>query len=85
MIPTDGSTIAVIIDGVMVGRPSYNNFRADIAALFPGYANANGAVGVCWFDSTQLTNGLHTISWVVTDSAGSVQGIGSRFFIVQNP
>lgn len=83
-IPVDGSTIDVYIDGVMVGHPSYNHFRPDIAALFPAYANSNGAVGVYQFDSTGLSNGLHTISWVVRDDAGAFQGIGSRFFAVQN-
>ena len=29
-------------------------------------------------------DGLHTISWVVTDSAGITEGIGSRFFIIDN-
>jgi beta-lactamase superfamily II metal-dependent hydrolase len=85
MIPVDGSTISVYIDGVMVGHPSYNHFRPDIAAAFPGYANSNGAVGFYQFDSTTLTNGLHTISWTVQDSAGALQGIGSRYFRVQNP
>jgi hypothetical protein len=83
-IPLDGSTIDVYIDGVMAGHPSYNHFRPDIAGLFPGYANSNGAVGVYQFDSTSLGNGLHTISWVVRDDAGAVQGVGSRFFAVQN-
>jgi hypothetical protein len=35
-------------------------------------------------DTTTLANGLHTISWGVTDSAGHSQGIGSRFFRVRN-
>ncbi len=83
-IPLDGSTIDVYIDGVMAGHPSYNHFRPDIAGLFPGYANSNGAVGVYQFDSTGLSNGLHTISWVVRDDAGAFQGVGSRFFSVQN-
>jgi len=83
-IPVDGSTIDVYIDGVMVGHPSYNHFRPDIAALFPGYANSNGAVGAYQFDSASLSNGLHTISWVVRDDAGAFQGIGSRFFAVHN-
>jgi len=83
-IPLDGSTIDVYIDGVLAGHPSYNHFRPDIAGLFPGYANSNGAVGVYQFDSTSLSNGLHTISWVVRDDAGAFQGVGSRFFSVQN-
>ena len=35
-------------------------------------------------DTTTLTNGLHTISWVVTDDQGATEGIGSRFFTVSN-
>jgi hypothetical protein len=83
-IPLDGSTIDVYIDGVLAGHPSYNHFRPDIAALFPGYANSGGAVGLFQFDSTLLANGLHTIAWVVRDDGGAVQGVGSRFFTVLN-
>ena len=83
-IATDGSTILVYIDGVPVGRPSYNNARADVAALFPGYANSGGAGGSYTFDTTELANGVHTIAWVVTDSDGNAEGIGSRFFTVMN-
>jgi len=83
-IPLDGSTIDVYIDSALAGHPSYNHFRPDIAALFPGYANSNGAIGVFQFDSAQMVNGLHTISWVVRDDGGAVQGVGSRFFVVSN-
>jgi hypothetical protein len=67
-----------------VGHPVYNNYRADIATLFPGLQNSNGAVGYYYIDTTQLSNGLHTIAWVATDSAGNAQGLGSRYFLVQN-
>jgi hypothetical protein len=83
-IPTDGSTINVWIDGVNVGNPVYNNYRADIAVLFPGYANSNGAVGYFYFDTTQYENGVHTIQWTAVDSAGNVDGIGSRYFMIRN-
>jgi hypothetical protein len=83
-IPTNGSTITVFVDGVSIGNPSYNHFRSDIATLFPGYNNTNGAVGVKVIDTTALANGLHTIAWTVTDNQGSSQGIGSRFFTVSN-
>jgi hypothetical protein len=83
-IPTDGSTITVIVDGQPVGHPNYNQFRTDIASLFPGLANSNGAVGFYYLDTTLLGNGLHTISWVVYDNAGRGDGIGSRYFTVQN-
>jgi hypothetical protein len=83
-IPTNGSTIWVYIDSVPVGHPTYNQYRSDIANLFPGYANSNGAIGYYVIDTRTLANGLHTIAWSVTDSGGNVQGIGSRFFRVRN-
>jgi hypothetical protein len=85
-IPTDGSTIDVVVDGVPVGNVTYNNFRADIASLFPstGYINSPGAVGFRILDTTTLADGLHTISWIVRDSLGATEGIGSRFFWVSN-
>ena len=36
IIPTDGSTIDVVIDGVVVGHPVYDNFRGDIVGAVPG-------------------------------------------------
>jgi hypothetical protein len=83
-IPLDGSTIRVLVDGVDIGPASYNHFRSDIATLFPGYANSAGGVGFRIIDTRTLTNGLHTIAWVVTDSAGVSDGIGSRYFAVSN-
>ncbi|MGE5342575.1 MAG: BACON domain-containing protein [Candidatus Omnitrophota bacterium] len=83
-IPVDGSTIDVVIDGVIKGHPGYNNLRSDIAQLFPGYVNTDGAGGYFCFDTTDLTNGVHTIAWNVTDDAGNSDGIGSRYFTVMN-
>jgi hypothetical protein len=84
MIPIDGSTINVYLDGVAVGHPTYNQFRSDIATLFPGLANSNGAVGFYYIDTTSLANGLHNISWSVVDNQGRGDGIGSRYFNVLN-
>lgn len=84
-IPVDGSTIGVYIDGIFVGHPVYNNPRSDIAGLFPGYNNTNGAVGYFEIDTRAYSNGVHTIAWVVTDSAGNNSGIGSRYFTIANP
>jgi hypothetical protein len=87
LIPIDGSTMTVLIDGVGVGTVDYNHERPDIESLFPGYQNTtgtNGAIGLRTIDTTTLTNGLHTISWTVTDNAGAIDGIGSRFFTVSN-
>jgi hypothetical protein len=85
LIPFDGSTISVIIDGVPVGTLNgYNFARSDVSALFPGLKNSAGPVGFRVIDTTALSEGLHTIAWVVTDDAGQATGIGSRYFTVQN-
>ena len=83
-IATDGSTLWVYVDSVPVGHPVYNNYRSDIATLFPGYANSNGAIGYYILDTTTLANGIHTIAWSVTDNLGRVTGVGSRYFWVLN-
>ncbi|MCP4220477.1 MAG: hypothetical protein GY765_37965, partial [bacterium] len=83
-IPTDGSTITVYVDGVALGNPVYNQYRDDIATLFPGYNNSNGAAGHFYLDTTAYTNGVHTISWSVKDDAGNSDGIGSRYFTINN-
>ena len=84
VIPTDGSTIWVTVDGQVVGHPVYNQYRSDIATSFPAYVNSNGAVGYFYLDTTILTNGVHNIGWLVYDNAGRGDGIGSRFFTVAN-
>jgi Leucine-rich repeat (LRR) protein len=83
-IPTDGSTINVYVDGVMLGHAGYNVYREDIAAYFPGYANSDGAAAHYSFDTTAYNDGVHTILWTVTDSAGNADGIGSRYFVIRN-
>jgi len=101
IIPTDGSTIQVLVDDMVVGRPTYNQCRGtsgahpapgtcndDIATVFGlsyrNIAEGSGAIGSFQLDTTTLTNGRHSVQWLVTDSAGNAQGIGSRYFYVQN-
>jgi hypothetical protein len=84
-IPTDGSTIWISIDSIFIAQPDYNHFRQDIYDSFPGYLNSNGAVGYFYLDTTQYTNGTHTIGWYAVDSEGLSDGFGSRFFEIQNP
>ena len=83
-IPTDGSTIRVWIDGVEVGQPVYNQYREDLAELFPGYNNSGGAMGSFVMDTTGYFNGIHTIAWSVEDDAGNSDGIGRCYFKVRN-
>jgi hypothetical protein len=83
-IPIDGSTIDVWVDGINIGHPTYNIYRSDIAQLFPDYNNSSGAVGYFYLDTTAYTNGVHIIQWTAADNAGNTDGIGSRYFMIQN-
>jgi len=83
-IPVSGSTIKVYIDGQYIGNCSYNILREDILSFFPGYANSSGAMALYDFDTTVYKNEIHTIQWVATDNAGNTDGIGSRYFTIQN-
>jgi hypothetical protein len=82
-VSADSSTITVLIDGVAVGHPGARSARGDITAAFPTFVTDH-AVGGYVLDTTTLSNGVHTIAWIVTDSAGNTVGIGSRFFTVTN-
>ena len=83
-IPTDGSTLKVFVDGAYVGNPHYNIYRSDIANLFPTYANSNGAIGYFYLDTTAYADGVHTIHWTARDNEGKTDGIGSRYFTIDN-
>jgi hypothetical protein len=84
VVPVTGSTLQVYVDGAPVGVPTYNLYRSDIAQLFPGYANSGGAVFHYVLNTTPLANGIHSIAVSATDNQGHTDGIGSRYFWVQN-
>jgi hypothetical protein len=85
MIPFDGSTVTVLIDGAPVGTlTGYNFFRPDVSSLFAGLKNSGGPVGYRIIDTTALSEGLHTIAWLATDDGSVTTGIGSRYFTVSN-
>lgn len=84
-IPEDGSTIQLYIDGVLLNNTAtYNGYRSDIAGYFPGYANSDGAAARFTVDTTAFADGVHTIHWIAADDAGNADGIGSRYFTIQN-
>lgn len=80
--PPGGGTVTVYIDGNPVGAPSGWTNRGDLSALFPSYAGIGTAAGVFTFDPSSLSDGVHTIAWLVTDNTGGADGIGSRYFTV---
>jgi hypothetical protein len=78
------SNVQVSVDSGPLTPVVYGDVRPDVAAAFPGYTNAPAAGAHYTLDTTTLTNGMHTIGWIVTDSCGRADGIGSRFFTVAN-
>jgi hypothetical protein len=84
--PPGGGTVTVFVDGTPVGRPTGWTSRSDLSELFPvaEYAGIGSALGVFTFNSAPLTNGVHTLSWAVSDNQGKSAGIGSRYFTVAN-
>ena len=81
-IPAEGNTLWIWIDGLRWGHPAYGQYRADIAGLFPGHANAQGAGGSYLFDPSLLSQGEHTMTWSATDSAGNTEAVDSTSFII---
>ena len=83
--PPNGGTVNVFIDGVPVGVPGSLDEPPGFERCLSGSAIPGGRQPR-WPSSAstrgQLTNGIHTISWGVTDSAGNVAGVGSRYFNV---
>ncbi len=80
-IPATG--VQVAIDGVFLSGVPSMSARSDISAGFPTFNTSQAGRGL-FIDTTAYANGTHTIGWLVTDSAAQADGVGSRFFKVQN-
>ncbi len=77
--------VQVFIDNVFVGNPGGLSRRPDLDAAFePLGFDTTQASRVLAIDTTKFPNGVHTIGWLVTDSSGRTDGVGSRFIRIQN-
>jgi Big-like domain-containing protein len=66
---SDVSNVSVFVDGLFKGNATYGSNRADVANTWP-HAPAN--IGWAFsLDSTQLTNGAHTITIHATDTSNN--------------
>ena len=84
-IPADGSTMWVWLDGERVDNAVYSQYREDIAALFPGHHNAQGAGASFSFSPRQYQTGIHSLIWSAEDDAGAADAVDCVYFRVQNP
>jgi hypothetical protein len=85
--PPGGGTVQILVDGAFLNTvPGSWNSRPDLSALFPAaqYTGVNSALGLASIDTETLSNGVHTMAWIVTDNLGVASGIGSRYFTVSN-
>jgi hypothetical protein len=76
------NSVSVAIDGAVWGTASYGASRPDACAPYVSSANCPNAGWTFDVDSTQLANGTHTVTIMIT--AGSDQSTLSSFFTVAN-
>lgn len=74
--------VQVSIDSGPLQPVVYGDARPDISGAFVGFSNSAAAGGHFAIDWSTLTNGPHTIGWVITDDCNRADGVGSRFFNV---
>lgn len=74
--------VFVAFDSGPLQPVTYGDLRTDIAGLFPGYTNSNGAGGAYFINLSSLTAGSHNLGWFVVDNCNRAEGIGSRFINV---
>lgn len=67
-IPTNGSTISIYVDGKFIGHPTYNEYREDMAVMFPEYSNSQGAGWSLLLDASAYQDAPHSISWDIGTS-----------------
>jgi Immunoglobulin I-set domain len=79
-----GGSVQASIDSGPLVPVTYGDQRSDIASSFAGFTDASAAGGHYLLDTTHLADGVHQIGWLVSDSCGRADGIGSRFFNVAN-
>ena len=58
--------------------------RLSNPSRFLNLSSKRGPQGSFTLDTRGYSNGLHSIAWGVTDTAGRVEGIGARNFVVAN-
>jgi probable HAF family extracellular repeat protein len=75
--------VQVAIDGVFLPGTFSMSDRADISGGFSQFTTTGAGRGL-FIDTTKYSDGPHTIGWLVTDSGGQADGVGSRFFTVAN-
>ncbi len=80
------TTVQVGIDSAPLQPVIFGDPKAGFQTIFPtaSFANSPNCGTAYFLDTTTLTNGVHQIGYLLTDSCGHQEGVGSRFFSVLN-
>lgn len=76
--------VEILVDGYPEAGAVTGIGRPDIAHRFPSHPGADRAGFIRMFDTTVLSNGLHTLAVKLTDDEGAVRVVGHRFVQVYN-
>lgn len=73
------TAIEVVVDGYTVGHAVSGIHRPDIANRFPSHPGSEYAGFIRMLNTTELTNGVHTVAVRLFDDQGASRVIGRRF------
>ncbi|MCD4750563.1 MAG: hypothetical protein K8R59_14430 [Thermoanaerobaculales bacterium] len=76
--------IEILVDGLENGPVNSGYSRPDVADRFPSHPGAESAGFIRMLNTTELTNGIHSVAIKLTDEQGAVRVIGRRFVHVFN-
>jgi hypothetical protein len=79
------STVALSVDGVLLGNATYGASRPDVAAAHPGQAGSPNLGWTYSIDLSTYDTGGHVLDVVATDSAANTVSIQVPFFVSRPP
>ncbi|HXU45498.1 MAG TPA: Ig-like domain-containing protein [Thermoanaerobaculia bacterium] len=77
--------VRVFIDGALQGLATTGFSKPEVNALYPGYRESFVSGFRFALDTTQFSNGRHSINVVVVDDTGATTLIGERDITIANP
>lgn len=79
------ASVALYVDGTLVGNATYGAARPDVAAAFPGQAGSPDLGWTATLNTNNLTQGpAHVLGAVATDSVGNVATSTAIFYVGEN-
>jgi hypothetical protein len=81
----DGVTdVTALVDGVAIGSSGVTLARPGVTALYPGYPNSDTPGYQITLNTRKLSNGVHKLQVIVSDTLGSDTLLGEVSFTVAN-